>query len=573
MTIDHQTDSRSHREVGAGLPIESRRHCVIGAGLSGLAVAKALKERGIPFDVLERNDAIGGNWYDGVYDSTHIISSRDSTAYADFPMPRHYPDFPSRDQLLAYFNAYADRFGLREHVSFETEVTGVEPLDENGMAGWRVTLRSEGVASGTDVTPTERETREYAGVVVCNGHHWSKRIPEYPGEFVGKTLHSKDYKRPSDFEGRSILVVGMGNSGCDIAVEAAREGLESHISARRGTHLLPKTIFGVPTSEWDRPWMPVCAQKRLMKLLLRVTVGSNERYGLPKPEHDLFERHPTVNSQLLYELRHGRVRPKPDIERLDGRMVHFVDGTTVEADTIVWATGFNVAFPFLPDDLFEWERGYPRVVAGMIPPGKANLYAFGLGQPRGGAGPLATAGSRLLALMLDTQAELDHPLADDLARLRKPEARELFGVSELMRRIRMGDRIVRLIRWRARRASGAVVAVGRSGPGQVARSEGGGSRREVPPTEGAGEPIGSAGRRVGANVQRLGRGDGVERAVEPVGARDVEAPPEAAAGPDVLRPEPDGALRPVREGDVVDGALGSAGAPANGGPPRDRQVA
>jgi hypothetical protein len=290
-------------------------------------------------------------------------------------------------------------------------------------------------------------------VVVANGHHWAARIPDYPGEFSGKTLHSKDYKRPGDFEGTRVLVVGAGNSACDIAVEAAREGLESFISIRRGTHFLPKTIFGVPTSEFDRWWLPVFAQKALMKALLRIAVGSNERYGLPKPEHDLFDRHPTVNSQLLYDLRHGRLTPKPDVERLDGRTVRFADGTSLEVDTIVWGTGFDVSFPFLDHELFEWDGRYPKL-AGLMPPGVAGLYVCGLGQPRGGAGPLITAGSRLLARMALAQQDLDHPLSDDLAKLRKPEARELFGVSEMMRQIKLGGRAVGLIQRRARRRGG-----------------------------------------------------------------------------------------------------------------------
>jgi hypothetical protein len=401
------------------------RHLIVGAGFSGLAAAKAFQEAGIDYDHVEMDDAVGGNWYHGVYDSTHIISSKHGTGYADYPMPDHYPDFPSRDQMLAYLNDYADAFGLRERIEFDTEVTAVEPLNPNGMAGWRVTLRSG-------------EVRDYEGVVVANGHHWKHRIPDYPGEFTGKTLHSKDYKRPSDFDGSRVLVVGAGNSACDIAVEAAREGLETWISIRRGTHFLPKSMFGIPTDRFDVWFLPVFVQKRMLKLLLALTVGPNQRYGLPKPEHDLFDRHPTVNSQLLYALKHGTLGVKPDVARLGGKRVEFVDGTSVEADTIVYATGFDVAFPFLDHGIFEWGHGgrYPKL-SGLMPPGYANLYVLGLGQPRGGAGRLLAAGSRLLAKIVLVQRKLDRPLGDELAKLRKPEARELFGVSELMRLIRL----------------------------------------------------------------------------------------------------------------------------------------
>lgn len=407
--------------------MSDRRYCIIGAGYAGNGVAKAFREAGIGYDHLERNHYVGGNWADGVYDSTHIISSRDTTQYGDFPMPRHYPDFPSREQVIAYLNDYVDRFGLRERIELGTEVVRAEPLDPKGMTGWRVEL-----ASG--------EVRRYAGVVVANGHHWDKRYPDYPGEFSGRTIHSKDYRRESDLDGTRVLVVGGGNSACDIAVEAARDGRETWISMRRGYWFLPKSFLGIPLAEWDRPWVPVWVQRRLAELAARATFGRHELYGLQRPDHRPFDRHPTVNSQLLYNLRHGLVRPKPDIERLEGRTVRFVDGTSIEVDTIVWATGFHISFPFLDHDLFEWRRGAPLRTGGLMAPGLANLYVFGLLQPRGGAGPLITAGAELLARMVRVQERLDHPLADDLARVDPPSARMLVGVSETMRKIAAGRR-------------------------------------------------------------------------------------------------------------------------------------
>jgi Flavin-binding monooxygenase-like len=423
------------------------RHCIIGAGYAGNGVAKAFADADIPYDQLERNAYVGGNWADGVYDSTQIISSRDSTQYADFPMPREYPDFPSREQVLDYLNAYVDRFGLRDRIEFETDVVRCKPLRPRGTGGWRVELHSG-------------EVREYAGVVVANGHHWAKRYPRYPGEFSGHTLHSKDYRRPEDLEGERVLVVGAGNSGCDIAVEAARELGHAEISMRRGYWFLPKSIFGIPTAELDQPWFPVCAQRLFLRAMLPIVFGRYERYGLQRPDHRLFDKHPTVNSQLLYALRHGRIRARPDIERLDGHAVHFADGSSSQFDTIVWATGFHINFPFLDRDLFEWRDGAPERVAGMLAPGIAGLYVFGVLQPRGGAGPLITAGSRLLAEMVQVQARLDHPLSDDLARVDRPDARMLVGVSETLRRITLGRRTLKGILLANRLAGRTVEAVG-----------------------------------------------------------------------------------------------------------------
>lgn len=413
------------------------RYCIVGAGYAGNGVAKAFRDAGIAYEQLEATDHVGGNWAHGVYDSTHIISSRDSTQYGDFPMPPDYPDFPSRDQVCDYLNAYVDRFGLRERIEFGAEVVSCRPLDGTGMDGWRVELRSG-------------EVRDYAGVVVANGHHWKPFWPRNPGRFTGRELHSKEYQRPEDLEGERILVVGAGNSACDIAVETAitRGGCE--ISMRRGNWFFPKTMFGVPTAEFDRPWLPTRAQRAFVKTYIRLRFGSWSRYGLPEPDYKPFDKHPVVNEQMLYFLRHGRVVRRPAVTRLDGRTVHFSDGTSGEYDTIVWGTGFEVSFPFLDRELFEWQDGIPVRTAGLMPPGKANLYVFGLAQPRGGGGPLITKGSALLAEMVRAQEQLDRPLSVPLAKMRKPDARMLFGVSETMRLIRGGHLALRLILRRAR---------------------------------------------------------------------------------------------------------------------------
>ncbi|WP_225410622.1 flavin-containing monooxygenase [Stigmatella hybrida] len=403
----------------------SDRYCIIGAGFCGLGVSKAFLDYGVAFDCLDKNSEVGGNWLDGVYDSTHLISSRDSTGFTGFPMPEHYPDFPSRAQVLDYLKSFADSFNLRQHIEFRKEVTDITPVDAKGMKGWNVRLSSG-------------ETRHYRGVVVANGHHWDKRIPAYPGVFTGKSLHSKDYKNISDFDGKRVLVVGSGNSGCDIAVEAATYNFESTISMRRGYHFLPKTVLGIPTAEVDRPWFPMFAQKLFLKTMLRLTNGSNEKYGLATPDHNLYDYHPILNSQLMYFIRHGRISPKPDIEKFENKNVYFKDGTQKEIDTLVWATGFHASLPFLDRKFFEWENGYPKRVANMMAPGIANLYIFGLVQPRGGAGPLISEASRLLAEIILSQEGMNHPIAEDFVRLKAADARMLVGVTQFKREIRLG---------------------------------------------------------------------------------------------------------------------------------------
>jgi hypothetical protein len=417
------------------MPIDSSdrsgRYAIIGAGFSGLGVAAAFRRHGIAFDVFEADDDLGGNWYHGVYETVHIISSRKTTEYSDHPMPADWPDFPSAAQMLAYLRGYADHHQLRPHIEFRTRVQKVEPAFKDSDDGrWRVTLHSG-------------ESRVYGGVVVCNGHHWDKRMPDYPGRFDGELLHSKDYKRPELLRGKRVLVIGGGNSACDIAVEAARFAASAHISMRRGYWFVPKTMFGVPTVELMRPWMPAAAQRRFIKALVRVFVGRYSDYGLQEPDHEPLEHHPTINSELLYHLRHGRITPHPDVARWDGGEVEFVDGARAQIDLVVAATGYHVSFPFLADGLLEWRRGKPVLIGGVVPPGRRNLYVFGLGQPRYGAGPLISAGADLLCVMVRTQEQLANPLGSVLQRMGARSPRSyLQDPFALLRQMKVGRQLL-----------------------------------------------------------------------------------------------------------------------------------
>ncbi|MFT4628648.1 MAG: cation diffusion facilitator CzcD-associated flavoprotein CzcO [Myxococcota bacterium] len=190
---------------------------MLGAGPSGLAVAKALGERGIPYAQVESTDHVGGNWAHGVYSTAHIISSRRIIEYTDHPMPSDWPDFPSADQMRRYYEDYTDSYDLRRHIRFDTEVSSVVPLPDGS---WQVTMRD-----GTGEV--------FKGVAVCNGHHWDKVLPPWAAAFAGELIHSKDYKHPDQLRGKRVLVLGGGNSGCDIVSEAARVGA-AHWSLRRG---------------------------------------------------------------------------------------------------------------------------------------------------------------------------------------------------------------------------------------------------------------------------------------------------------------------------------------------------
>lgn len=369
--------------------------CVIGAGASGLTVAKNLTQAGISFDCLEREDDVGGNWFFGkpassVYRSTHLISSKRLTEFTDFSMPAEYPEYPSHEQVWRYFRAYAERFGLYQRIEFNRAVERVEPLGE----GWQVKL-----AGG--------EARRYAGVVIANGHHWDPQWPSYPGRFDGLALHSSQYKTPDVLAGRRVLVIGAGNSGCDIAVEAAQHAELALHSSRRGYHYVPKFLFGKPSDvcgERLLRWrLPLWLRRRIAARLIKMSLGRPQDFGLPAPDHKLFETHPIINSQMLYYVGHGRIHPKPEVAELLPHGVRFVDGSEAEVDVIIYATGFKISFPFIDPQHLNWREGRPQLFLNVFHPTRDNLFVAGLIQPDSGLWGLVDYQAQLIARFLVAQ--------------------------------------------------------------------------------------------------------------------------------------------------------------------------
>jgi hypothetical protein len=417
------------------MPDRSTHMAVIGAGPVGLAVAKALLQHGIPYEQLEADDDLGGNGYHGVYASAHLISSKQTTEYADFPMPAHYPDFPSAPQMLDYLRAYAASFGLRPHIQLCTKVVRCWPL---AGGRWEV-----GLASG--------EPRVYKGLLVGNGHHWHKRSPHYPGTFTGEHIYCKDYQHPRQRAGKRGLVIGGGNSACEVASEAARVGRSCTISLRRGYWFLPKTIFGLPLPELTPGWTPVWAQRLLLKILLQIVVGSYESYELPKPNHRIFDVHPTLHSELLHSVKHGRLRPRPDVERFEGHRVCFVDGTAEAFDTVVCATGLHLSFPFLPPGLVPAQGSTALLYGGCVLPDYKNLYVVGTVQARDGFGPLMTPAADLVGRLIKWQERMALPIGLVLkASGARPRQSHLLGPHRALRQMRRAKYTLPLLLWQER---------------------------------------------------------------------------------------------------------------------------
>lgn len=405
--------------------------CIVGAGPSGITAAKNLLDAGFTdLTIFDRGSEVGGNWvfdaesgHSSVFETTHIISSRQYSQYDDYPMPASYPDYPGHRELAAYFQGYARRFGLYPHIRFRTLV---ERCERERDGGWRVTVRTEGGAT---------ETTSFHQLVVCNGHHWEPRWPDYPGEFTGEYLHSHDFKRAEPFRGRRVLVIGGGNSACDCAVETSRVSERTDLSWRRGYWIVPKFIFGIPGDvihNWATRrfgFIPWRVRRPLLELLLRLYNGPARAYGLPDPDHAFGATHPTVNSELLYFLRHGAIHPRPDVARFEGKRVHFTDGSEGEYDAVIACTGFVIRHPFLDSEVADYSDGPVPLFLKMIHPRYDDLHFIGLVQPLGCIWPLAELQSRIMARRLRGEwsppadleaairAELAHP---DLPQLDTP---------------------------------------------------------------------------------------------------------------------------------------------------------
>lgn len=333
--------------VGSPAPSGALPVAVVGAGPAGLAAARALRVRGLPYVQFERHHDVGGIWdIDNpgtpMYESAHFISSRDKSGFFDFPMPRTFADYPSRTEILEYTNSFADAYGLRAGVRFDRTVFGSEQLDD-----------------GSWVLDTSDGPVRASALICCTGVTWDPRIPDVPGHFDGEIVHSVRYRDPSLFAGRRVLIVGLGNSGADIACDAAFCADAAFISTRRGYHFIPKFVAGSPSDQTE--WLPIWGERLLYRVMRPLVIGDVRRWGLPKPDHKLFETHPLLNTQLLHYLQHGEVTAKPGVARFDGDEAVFTDGSRLRVDLVVFATGYDMTIPYVPQDYLSWNNGRPNM--------------------------------------------------------------------------------------------------------------------------------------------------------------------------------------------------------------------
>lgn len=354
--------------------------CIIGGGPLGVGLGRELTEGGIDYDLYETESDFGGVWNpEGqsgrVYPSLHLISPKFNTQVPDFPMPDDYPVYPSHALMLRYIRDYARWAGVYDRAIFNTSVTDMQPEGD----GWLVSTSTGGQAY-------------YDLVAVCNGAQRQPRFPDpaYPGFFSGEVLHSMDYKSPDQIRGKRVLVVGAGNSGCDIAVDAVHHARTVWHSTRRGYHYYPKFVGGKPTPQWMLQLGNQFSSKEetmsYIQQVFKLAGFDGTDYGLPQPDHPIDAAHPIMNSQILYYIGHGDIQAQPDIARFDGLKVTFVNGEVIEVDTIVYATGYSRDFPFIDPGLLDWRHGIPDLFIHIAPRQWDNLFFFGFVNAAAGLG-------------------------------------------------------------------------------------------------------------------------------------------------------------------------------------------
>ncbi len=352
-----------------------RRYAVIGAGPSGLAAARALQREGIAFDGYEASTGVGGLWdidnpRSTMYDSAHLISSRTTTEFTEFPMDA-VADYPGHRELIRYFRAYAAHFGLAEHFRFESPVTRLSPREGRT---WELTA----------ATPAGEVSRVYDGVIIANGTLAEPHVPDFRGRFTGELLHTSAYKNARQLADRRVLIIGAGNSGCDIAVDAVHHAASVDMSVRRGYYFVPRYLFGRPadTLNQGRP-LPRPIKQFVDTRVLRAFTGDPTRFGFPRPDYRIYESHPIVNTLILNHLGQGDLRIRSDIDRFDGSRVHFRDGSADEYDTVLLATGYRLDYPFVDREHLHWTGMAPHLFLNIFPPSFNGLYMMGMVEASG----------------------------------------------------------------------------------------------------------------------------------------------------------------------------------------------
>lgn len=438
------------------------RVCVVGAGPAGLVATKTLREAGLEVDCYEVSTVVGGQWVldnpsgrSAVYRSIHTNTTLPMSRLSDYAMPPHWPDFPSHEQVRGWWESYVDAFGFRDRIRLGVEVTAAHAL---APSGWRVETRR------ADATTSEER---YDALLACTGNYWCPRLPRIPGAFGGDLFHAQSYRDPETpvpVNGQRVVVVGLGNTGCEIACEIAKAGAAAvFLSARSGTWLMPKLKDGRPAAEGvpmmhplDRVpsvlrILPERLRERLFERLgvvvFRRMFGDRmqrfEALGLPPPPANPLDKRPTVCEPLLDALERKAIEARPEIVRFEGENVVFRDGTAERADIVICATGFHLRYPYLPAEWVDTRNDDLSLFMGTMHPERPDLFVVGVSRPTGAFWPIAEVHAQFAAALLSGRYRL--PDANTVQKRARPVlARRafnpaLYGLS-VREELRRGER-------------------------------------------------------------------------------------------------------------------------------------
>ncbi len=350
-------------------------YAVIGAGPMGLSMARNLAKYGLDFVGFEIHSDVGGLWdinspTSTMYESAHLISSKHMTEFAELPMDDDVATYPHHSQMREYFQKYAKTFGLYEKYEFKTEVVAIE---RDGQ-GWWLTSRHNG----------EETRRHFDGVFLCNGTLHKPNMPTLPGSFAGEIMHSAAYKSADSLRGKRVLMVGCGNSGADITVDAVHAAKSVDLSVRRGYYFLPKFLMGKPIDTFGGlVKLPRRAKQILDAALIRAAVGKPSDYGLPDPDYRLYESHPVMNTLLLHHIGHGDVKVRGDIVDCQGTTVTFKNGEQGDYDLILLATGYDLSYPFIDPAEINWHDAAPQLYLNTFHPQADDVFVMGMVEASG----------------------------------------------------------------------------------------------------------------------------------------------------------------------------------------------
>ncbi len=417
--------------------MNGKRICVIGAGPSGLVATKTLAEAGLDPVCIDMSSVVGGQWVidnpngrSAAYHSLHTNTPRRMSRFSDFEIPEDWPEFLPAGRVVEWLQSYVEHFGLQPRLRLRTEVVHAAPVGEQG---WKVQSRTEDGVVADEL---------FDGIVVASGTYWQPRCPDWARAFTGDLLHAQSYRSPRepiDLSGKNVVVVGIGNTACEVAVEIARGGAGSvTLSARSGTWIIPKTINGVSISSLapmthpkDRVLpifrlVPPGLRQRVFAAVarprFRKSLGSLQarfaQLGLPPAPMDPLSTRPTVAQDLLPALEAGEISARGAVTGVDGQNLTFADGEVQYADAVICATGYHLAFPFLDPSIADTRGDDLRLFCRTMSPARADLFFVGLGRPSGAFWPIAEAQSRLAAATF--AGTYLAPAKRELARLARP---------------------------------------------------------------------------------------------------------------------------------------------------------